>query len=75
MSKRQWIKYPEENLVRTRSGIKVGWRIYSDRDTAEICAEAAANNAMIQLDGGYDFGYQYPSSISEVQDGFEVCIP
>lgn len=73
---REWIQYPQENLVSERSGIKVGWRTYSDRATAEVCAEAAANNALIQLANGYDFGYQYPSAIRETEDGnFEVTIP
>lgn len=59
-----------------RSGIKVGWRTYSDRDTAEVCAEAAANNALIQLAQGYDFGYLLPSEIRVTEDGnFEVTIP
>lgn len=66
--------YPKTDAV--RSGCKVGWRIYTDRHDAEVCAEAARWNAVIQESHGYDFGYCMPGSITVLEDGrFEVCIP
>jgi len=59
-----------------RTGCKVGWRIYRDRQDAEACAAAARHNAVIQESLGYDFGYCSPGSIDKLSDGrFEVCIP
>jgi hypothetical protein len=66
--------YPKADDMRT--GNKVGWRIYSKREDAEACAEAAKHNARIQASLGYDFGYQSPGSITELPDGrYEVVIP
>jgi len=76
MSKRTWMTYPETDLVSTRSGIKVGWRTYSNLETAKECSVAAENNAWIQWEAGYDFGYQSPGYIHAHSDGtFEVVIP
>lgn len=76
MSKRTWIQYPENNLVSERSGCKVGWRTYSDQATADECAAAADNNAWIQWEAGYDFGYQSPGMVRVTSDGnYEVTIP
>ncbi len=72
---RKWMKYPEQDLVSTRGGMKVGFRTYSSELTANECAEAAANNAMIKLDQGYDFGYSSPSAIRKTEAGWQVTIP
>jgi hypothetical protein len=73
---REFMNYPKDNLVSTRGGIKVGFRTYSSEATANECAEAAANNAIIRLEEGYDFGYMWPSEIRKTDQGFyEVTIP
>jgi hypothetical protein len=73
-TKPQYRDYPE--AVATRTGCKVGWRVYTTIETAAQCAEAARHNARIQESLGYDFGYQSPGNITQLEDGrFEVCIP
>jgi hypothetical protein len=45
-------------------------------ETAKECSVAAENNAWIQWEAGYDFGYQSPGYIHARSDGnFEVIIP
>ena len=56
-------------------GCKVGWYIYSNRDDAERAAKIAIKEARYKLNLGYDFGYQSPGSISEVDGKFRVCVP
>lgn len=59
-----------------RSGIKVGWRIYRKERDAKACAEVAKHNAKIAATLGFDFGYQTPGSITQLEDGrFEVVVP
>ena len=66
-------EYPEP--IARRSGSKVGWLTYADRETAEKASEAAKENAIEKERQGYDFGFQSPGWIDKVKDGFEVCIP
>jgi hypothetical protein len=72
---RKWIKYPEQDLVSTRGGMKVGFRTYSSEATANECAAAAENNRDIKLDQGHDFGYMWPGEITQDGDLWEVTIP
>lgn len=67
--------YPETDFVEMRSGMKVGWRTYSSEEAAEECAYAAGINAVLKEMRGFDFGYQYPSTITKVEKGWEVVIP
>jgi hypothetical protein len=70
----EYMTYPKEDD--SRSGCKVGWLIYKDRELAEVAAKAAKHNSILDAQRGYDFGYQCPGSISKLNDGrFEVCIP
>ena len=72
----KWQKYPEENLVSERSGFKVAWKTYSDFKSANQCAYAAGINAYLKMQQGFDFGYLYPATITEVSEGnWEVVIP
>jgi len=77
-----WHQYPEPDD--RRSGMKVSWNYYKDREAAEACAAAAKHNAQIQLARGYDFGYCGPGSIVQIDEKygmpeklgmFEVCLP
>lgn len=77
-----WHEYPEADDF--RSGMKVSWNYYKDREKADACAAAAKHNANIQRYRGYDFGYCSPGSISVVTERngmpeklgmFEVCLP
>ncbi len=75
--KPKWMPYPEYQRMRT--GIKVSWYYYKSREDAEKAAIAARHNAQIQMQLGYDFGYQSPGSIQNPNgfhpDLYEVCIP
>jgi len=71
----KWMSYSDDDLVRINSGFKVGWRIYASEEAAKLCAVAAENNAIIKAYKGFDFGYQYPSEIRKVDDGWCVTIP
>lgn len=73
-SKSRFRDYPTADGQRT--GCKVGWRQYRSKADAEACAEAAKHNAKVQETMGYDFGYQAPGTITQLEDGrFEVCVP
>lgn len=61
--------------VKTRSGCKVSWAYYATEAEAEQCAEAAYYNARILEREGYDFGYQTPAVIKQVDGLYEVCLP
>ena len=65
--------YPKYDSV--KSGNKVSWIYYTSKDKALEASEVAKHNAEIKLAQGYDFGYQAPSSVEEVDGRFEVCIP
>ena len=68
-----YMPYPKEDDF--RGGCKVSWLIYKDRKKAEEAAKAAKHNARIDAARGYDFGFQCPGSIDELEDGrYEVCI-
>lgn len=71
----EWQEYPSVNIVSQRSGFKVGWITYSDFDSAEQCAYAAAINAILRERRGHDFGYNVPSTITKVENGWQVVIP
>lgn len=73
-SKWEWIDYPEENLIDERSGFKVGWRTYSVEASADECAYAAMVNGVIKAMQGFDFGYQYPAFVKQVDNGWEVTV-
>lgn len=77
-----YLPYPKNDGM--RSGIKVSWYYYKSRDAARDASMAAAHNARIQENLGYDFGYCAPGSIEQVGENrgmpqylgmFEVCIP
>jgi len=74
MDKKQ-MKYPEQNLVSTGGGSKVGYRTYSSEATAKECSEIAEHNAEIQEAKGYDFGYQCPGEVYKTDNGWVVTIP
>jgi hypothetical protein len=65
----KYIPYPAEQS--RRSGCKVSWRYYDDREVAEKCAEAAKHNANLMYREGYDFGYCSPGTIEWVEAGHE----
>lgn len=67
------MNYPKADKIET--GCKVGWRTYGNKKDAELCSVAAKNNAIIQKNSGYDFGYCSPGSIDETDGKFRVCIP
>lgn len=64
-----------------RSGMKVSWNYYASEADAKVCAEAAVSNARVYAAMGYDFGYQWPGSISKPMETgeyaglWEVCLP
>jgi hypothetical protein len=77
-AKLDYQRYPDP--VAHRSGAKVGWNYYRDREDAEACAAAAKHNASIQESLGYDFGWCAPGSITLMTQGdhtgmWEVCLP
>lgn len=66
--------YPEP--VNQRTGGKVSWNYYTDRETADACAKAAIHNARLDAALGYDFGFCVPGTVRECKDGtWEVCLP
>lgn len=71
----EWIQYPKADLVSQRGGCKVGWMTYSTEESAKACSYAAVVNAYLREQKGFDFGYQYPSTIKKVDEGWEVTIP
>lgn len=58
-----------------RGGNKVGWRVYPTRELAEEAAKVAKQEAEYKAGLGFDFGYQSPGSIREVNGEFEVVVP
>lgn len=68
------------NPVQIRSGLKVAWYYYADKQTADQASEIARHNGQIDAAMGYDFGYQNPGSVrSPDQQTFypglwEVCV-
>lgn len=63
-------------FVSRRSGCKVSWLRYKTLTEAEECAKAARHNAVIVANLGYDFGYQSPGEITQMDNGlYEVVIP
>ena len=71
----KYLSYPETDFVEMRSGFKVGWRTYSTKESAEACSYAAGVNAILKELRGFAFGYQYPSTLTKVDKGWEVVIP
>jgi hypothetical protein len=65
----------KERPIRTESGNKVGWEIYRTKTAADLRAKSAKRQAVLRSRQGYDFGYQTPGSVSEVEDGWRVCVP
>jgi hypothetical protein len=70
MKEKAYPKYDD-----SRSGNKVGWLYYTSKDKALEASGVAKHNAEIRWAEGFDFGYQSPGSIREVDGRFEVCIP
>jgi len=66
-------KLPQE--IGYRSGLRVCWKTYATEDEAKIASLHARAEAEHQLALGYDFGWCAPSSITKVEDGYEVCFP
>lgn len=67
-------EYPPHTI--NKVGIKVAWINFETLELAEEASEIALYNAQIAMDRGYDFGYQYPSTITKEDDGtYTVCIP
>lgn len=58
-----------------RGGCKVAWLTYPTRELAEEAAKVAKEEAKYRAAQGYDFGYQSPGSIREVNGEFEVTVP
>lgn len=68
--------YPSNNLIGSRSGIKVEWLLYSSEEDAKACSEVAWKNGLERAKEGYDFGYQCPGAIRVIDGlGWEVVIP
>lgn len=65
--------YPD--ALNCRVGCKVSWLLYATREEAEKAGVAANHNAEIDERNGYDFGFCVPGAITQVEGGFEVCIP
>lgn len=62
--------------ISKRSGCKVAWATYANREDAEKRAVFAKREAQISYDLGYDFGYLEPGTITELANGtFEVVLP
>lgn len=68
-------EYPSEGLIATRSGFKVAWLLYDSEATAMACSPIAYKQGLIRAAQGYDFGYQSPGFVRQVEDGWEVVIP
>jgi hypothetical protein len=64
MSKTKYMDYPRP--LKVRSGCKVSWYYYDNKTDADKAATAAKHNAALQLDEGFDFGYQAPGSIDQL---------
>ena len=67
--------YPKP--VSMRSGCKVGWYTYDNREDAETAAAAARVHAEEMWARGYDFGWLVPGTITRSADGtrFTVTVP
>lgn len=65
----------KERPIRTESGNKVGWEIYPTKAGADHRAKSAKRQAELRARQGYDFGYQTPGSVKQVEDGWSVCVP
>lgn len=66
-------KYPKEQGY--DNGCKVGWMFYADRADAEEAATVARAEAKYKAGLGFDFGYQTPGEIKEVNGQFRVTVP
>lgn len=51
-------------MIAQRSGCKVGWETYDNEDEANAAAKRASEERERKAAQGYDFGYQWPGSIS-----------
>lgn len=72
------MEYPKEKDY--RSGIKVAWLYYVDKETANEASRLAEKEAQRKAELGYDFGYQRPGNVRYCESGpyaglWEVCIP
>ncbi len=67
-------QYPS-NYISWESGCKVGWITYSSLEQAKECSEIATENSNYLASVGYDFGYQVPGAIIQVESGWMVTIP
>jgi len=57
-------------------GCKVSWRTYESLAEAEQAAKVAAVKRDADLAEGYDFGYQWPSTINQNDDStYTVVCP
>ena len=71
---KEYKEYPPHTIKTT--GIKVAWINLETLELAKEASKIALHNAEIAMDRGYDFGYQYPSTITKEDDGtYTVCIP
>lgn len=68
------VNYPKP--LETRSGCKVGWLIYGNREDAEVASEVARRYGDYLLREGYDFGWLAVGEITLLPDGrYSVVIP
>ena len=67
-------EYPEHTVK--REGCKVSWYNFATKQLANKASKVALHNAKIRASQGFDFGYCYPSNITEEKDGtYTVCVP
>ena len=74
-------QYPDAQEY--RSGCKVSWLYYADKEEALKAKEIAQKEARRLSSKGYDFGFQIPGELTEITNPklekfvglFEVCIP
>lgn len=71
--------YPESQD--RRGGCKVSWLYYKEKSDAEAASKVAKQEAVHQMNQGYDFGYCMPGTIQQLESWkdmgtmYEVCIP
>jgi hypothetical protein len=59
-----------------RFGNKVGWRIYATQKEANKDSAIAVKEAYRLALVGYDYGYQFPGEVKQLEDGtWQLCVP
>lgn len=61
-------------LIKETGGCKVGWATYDNEAEARDRAKLESQRREDKFRRGYDFGYQWPGSVSQDADGHWVVV-